>query len=112
MAREGGVPQLKKYSLAAGERSQAVKVEAILFERRRVWCRTNPTADWGGEERPARGLGYPHSYLSGDFTPTAVLSVVLDRLQRALSLFCAPPGHLPTLNVPSHPFLTTKIRYP
>jgi len=25
------VPQLKKYSLAAGERSQAVKVEAILF---------------------------------------------------------------------------------
>lgn len=25
------VSQLKKYSLAAGERSQAVKVEAILF---------------------------------------------------------------------------------
>jgi hypothetical protein len=30
-AQEKKVSQLKKYSLAAGERSQAVKVEAILF---------------------------------------------------------------------------------
>ena len=34
-ATEKKVSQLKKYSLAAGERSQAVKVEAILFFGRR-----------------------------------------------------------------------------
>ena len=113
------VSQLKKYSLAAGERSQAVKVEAICFwVKEWVWRIESRLDDLagGGCKRPgtwSRTLSPAPPAITSHSTSTAALFAVLDCPRRARFLSSCESGRLPTLNVlPSRVFSSIQIRYP
>jgi len=72
---------------SCGRRAQPSGKGGSHFVLGSVWCRTNPTTDWGGEA-PRTWSWISHTPISAATSPpTAVLSVVLGCLRRALSPF-------------------------
>ena len=98
--------QLKKYSLAAGERSHAVKVEAIfLVKECLVKNKRRELTGAGIRTGPARGLAISaailHFYrLLPPFFPSWAAA------DERVFFFRVPLGHLLTSNIPSCVFLT------